>query len=216
MPSIGDFVDKRWVDAKEELRKLDNDFAKQLLPKKWHHLLETCMELTMRAWMVQVAATSLTAKETVGMSRFEAGVRADYHFRSWFIHMKALTECTNDVINKTTEVYIAKPTKRKKVANRHHKSVYQQITKSIDRQRNDYVHPRRSWASGITEDGLWERNVTMGMTPAQFLREFHYPVEGNDLMTGKYNNFVIATEEVLDCIGAILQEFEADLAGFGN
>ena len=86
MASLDDFVDHRWEDAKEELRKLESDFVSRLesehrlqslglgmpqrhsagdrpkrpLSKEWHHLLEACSELTMQAWNVQVAATSLT------------------------------------------------------------------------------------------------------------------------------------------------------------
>ena len=118
MASIDAFVNHRWEDAKEALRKLDSDFVsrlesehrlqtlglgmpqqysagdrpKRLLSKKWHHLLEACLELTMQARNVQVAATSLTADENAGLSSYEAGTRADYHFRSWFIHATALTE----------------------------------------------------------------------------------------------------------------------------
>ena len=130
MPSIDDFVDHRWENAKDALRKLDGDFVsrlesehrlqtlglgmpqrysagkrpKQLLSKEWHHLLEACSELTMQAWNVQVAATSLTAKANVGMSSYEAGLRADYYFRSWFIHATALTKRTDDVIRKAADV----------------------------------------------------------------------------------------------------------------
>ena len=204
MASIDDYVSHRWEDAKEALRKLDGEFVnrsesehrlqtlgldmpqlysagdrpKRLLSKKWHHLLEACLELTMQAWNVQVAATSLTAKANVGMSSYEAGLRADYYFRSWFIHATALTERTDDVIRKATDVYIAEPAMRKEVAKRHKTSVYQQITNRIDRQRNDYVHARRSWAKALTEDQLWEGQVTIGMTPAKFLEEFHYPAQG--------------------------------------
>ena len=159
MASLDDFVDHRWEDAKEELRKLDSDFVsrleselrlqtlglgmpqqystgkrpKQLLSKEWHHLLEACSELTMQAWNVQVAATSLTAKANVGMSSYEAGLRADYHFRSWFIHATALTERTDDVIRKAADVYIAEPAKSKEVAKRHKTSVCKLPTVSIDR-----------------------------------------------------------------------------------
>ena len=239
MTSIDDFVSHRWGDAKEALRKLDGDYVsrlesehrlqtlglgmpqhysvgdspKRLLSKKWHHLLEACLELTIQAWNVHVAAISLTAKANVGMSSYEAGLRADYHFRSWFIHATALTERTDDVIRKATDVYTAECAKRKEIAKQHQASVYQQITKRIDQQRNDYVHARRSWASGVTEDQLWEGQVTIGMTPTKFLDEFHYPAQGNDMMAGKYDGCVAETTKIFDCIGEILQKFEADLTG---
>ena len=98
--SIDEFVNHRWKDAKESLRKLDSDFVSrlesehrlqtlglgmpqqyragdrptQILSKKWHHLFEACSELIMQARNVQSAATSLTAKANVGMSSYEAGL----------------------------------------------------------------------------------------------------------------------------------------------
>ena len=115
------------------------------------------------------------------------------------------------MIRKTTEVYIAEPEKRTELAERHRTSVKQQITKRINKQRNDYVHPNRSWASGITEDQRWEGHATIGMTPTKFLDEFHYPAQGKDMMVGKLDGYVAETTKILDCVGTILQEFEADL-----
>ena len=238
MASIDDFVSHRWADAKEALRKLDSDFVSRLesehrlqtlglgmpqqysvgrspkrpLSKKWHHLLEACSELAMQVWNVQAAAIGLTPEANTGQSSYEAGIRADYHFRSWFIHATALTERTDDMIRKTAEVYITEPEKRKEVTKSHQASVYQQITKYISRQRNDYVHPNRSWVSGHTEDGLWEGNVVIGMTPSKFLDEFHYPAQGKDLLVGKFDGYVVETAKILECIGEILKELEADIA----
>ena len=239
MASIDDFVNHRWEDAKEALRKLDSDFVselesehrlqtlvldmpqqysagnrpKRLLSRKWHHLLEACLELAMQAWNVRVAATSLTAEANAGLSIYEAGLRADYHFRSWFIHVAALTERTDDVIRKTADVYIAESGRSKELAKRHRTSVKQQITERISRQRNEYMHPKRSWASGITENQLWEGHVTIGMTPTKFLDEFHYPAQGKNMMVGKYDGYVDETRKILDCVGSILQKFETDLTG---
>lgn len=238
MASIDDFVGHRWEDAKEALRKLDGDFVsrleseqglqslgldmpqlysardrpKRLLSKKWHLLLEACSELVMQARNVQVAAISLTPEANTGLSSYEAGTRADYHFRSWFIHATALTGRTDEVIRKTADVCIPEHGTRSKVVKRHKTSVYQQITKHISTQRNDYVHPNRSWVSGITEDQLWEGHLAIGMTPTRFLDEFHYPAQGEDMMVRKFDGYVAETTRILDCLGEILQELEADIA----
>ena len=238
MASIDDFVSHRWEDAKEALRKLDGEFVnrsesehglqtlgldmpqlysagdrpKRLLSKKWHHLLEACLELTLQARNVQVAAIGLTPETNTMLSTYETGLRADYHFRSWFIHVTALTERTDDVIRKTTEVYIASRDAGRKISKRYRERVKEQIAEPIKRQRNDYVHPNRSWASGVTEDQLWEGQVVIGMTPSKFLDEFHYPAQGNDMMEGKYDGYVAETTKVLECIGEILHELEVDIA----
>ena len=150
------------------------------------------------------------------LSSYETGLRADYHFRSWFIHATALTERTEDVIRKTADVYIAESGHRTKVVERHKTSVYQQITERIRKQRNDYVHPNRSWASGITEDQLWEGHVAIGMTPTKFLDEFHYQVQGKVLIDGKYDGYAAETTLILDCIGFVLEDFEGDLRGLAG
>ena len=191
LTTIDVFVNRRWGDAKEVLRGLDGDFVSRLeseqrlqtlgldmpkahgvgftpkkrLSKQWHHLLEACLELTMQAWKVKVAADAMTPEANAELPPHEAGARSDYHFRSWFIHAQALTERASDVIRKTTEVYIAEATNRSEIAKRYTARVRQEISKIVDRQRNDYVHPRRSWASGITENQLWEGSVAAGVTP---------------------------------------------------
>ena len=76
MPLIGDFVDHRWMDAKEILRKQDPDHVRKIestgrspqdwlkptsgLPPRWHNLLAACDELHLLASMVQAAAVGLT------------------------------------------------------------------------------------------------------------------------------------------------------------
>ncbi len=153
----------------------------------------------------------MTAEENVGLASCEAGMRDDYHVRSWSIHAVTLAERTDSVIRQTSNVYIAETERRMEVGKLHSTNVYQKITKRIDKQRNEYVHPRRSWARGITEDQLWEGQVVIGMTPRRLLNEFYYPVQGDNMMLGKHDIFVGETNRILDCIGAILQEFEADL-----
>lgn len=237
MASIDDFVNHRWADAKEALRNLDRDFVYKLefevrlqdsgleppwesvvdetpsqrLSSQWHHLLEACVELNMQAETVQVAAVSLTPQANSALSDCEAGKRIHYHHRSWFIHVAVLAERTDDVIRKATELYILDPEKRMEVAKRHHAKVYDQIKSNVDQQRNEYVHPRRSWVKGVTEDQLWEKLVSGGMTPSKLLAEFHYPERGITVKGGKYNSFGDESTKIFDSVGAILQELEADL-----
>ena len=240
MSSIDDFLAHRWEDAKVELRKLDADFVRKFeaevrlqalgleppwtsdanrvpalrLSSKWHRLLESCTELAMQVTTVKTSAVCLTAEANAGLSDYEAGMRADYHFRSWFIHATALTENADVVINQTAELYIAEPVERKKVAKRHRTSVYEQIAKQIKKQRDSYVHGAvRSWVSGITEEELWEKFVAGGMTPRSFLEEIRYPMEGNNVKSGKHDWFVAATEAAIGSLGSIFQSLEADIQG---
>ncbi len=237
MASINEFIEQRWADAKEELRKIDGNFVQRSeseiqlqslgletpwvvdvdrppsgqLPAKWHRLLEACLELSLQTWNVRVAANSLTSEANARLSDYEAGIRVDYHFRSLFIYVKALAERTGDVIGKTTEVYVTDSAKRREIAGRHQESVNRRIGERVRRQRNDYLHARRSWSSGVTEDELWEKLVAGGMTPEKFLAEFHYPGQGADAKQGKYDVYPGDTASILDGVGLILQELEADL-----
>ena len=237
MALMDDFVNHRWEDAKEALRKLDPDFVKrlesehrlqtlgldmpqqysvggsprQLLSKKWHRLLEACLELTMQATYLLTAAQYLSAEANSALSSFEAGKRADYHFRSWFIHAKVLAERAADVISKTTEVYIADPKERPMITKSYKAGVYQEIAKRIKQPRDDYVHANRSWARSITEEKLWEGILTLGMTSQRFFDEFRYPDEGGKVKTGEYDLFIPETQRIFDCLGSILQGLELDL-----
>ncbi len=132
MPLIDDFVDNRWADAKEELRKLDRDFVRRVeetvrlqdlgpeslgvgrspkrgLSKKWHILLEDCDELVRKASILQTAIDCFIADSGGEMSSVDVGRRFFYHMQSWFIHAQALAEYTQRVINKTTKLYISDP-----------------------------------------------------------------------------------------------------------
>ena len=237
MASIDDFVNQRWEDAKEALRNFDGEFVRKLesevklealgleapwtsvvdnvplqrLSSEWHLLLEACLELNMQASNIQVAASSMTYQANEGVSDYEAGRHNNYHLRSWFIHVAALAERTEDVVKKSTEVYLPKYEKRAEIAKRHLTEVYEQIKKRVAQQRNEYVHPRRSWGSGITEDQLWEKLVSGGMSPSKLLEEFHFPPQGIYVKQGKYNHFVGETTMILDCVGAIIQGLETDM-----
>ena len=238
MASIGDFVNHRWTDAKEALRILDGGFVggleseirlrtrgvlaarwgdgepkpKRRLPSKWHRLLEACLELTMQMKLLQTAADGLKADAHIGMSRLEVGIRADYYFRSWFMHAAALTERTNEVIKWTTNVYVPEHATRTKLAEQQGKRVHEQITEAIERQRDQYLHGAiRSWAKGITEDQLWEGSVAVGLTPQRFLDEVRFPKEERQLRSGKHAKFVPITGAICDGIGSILQDLETDM-----
>ncbi len=236
MTSIQDFVDHRWADAKEELRKVDPDFVSKLenavrlqnigleppwiidskrksrrsLPAGWHRLLEACVELLTQATYLHVAAASLTAEASAGLQSYEAGPRIDYHIRSWFIHGVALAERTNDAIRKTTNVYL--PGKAgNEIGKRYQERVQECVSKPLEENRHTFVHPRRSWARAITNDESWEGMVATGMTAAKFLEEFYYPRSQDRVMEGRYEVFATETEEKLARIGAILQECETEL-----
>ena len=192
MESIDDFVNHRWADAKLMLRKLDRDFVDKLecevrleavglatpwqpdigrvpalrLSSEWHRLLEACHELTVQASILQTSAVNLTADANHELPLLEVGRRANYHFRSWFIHARTLAERTDEVIRWTTKVYVTDRETRTNLDKRLQGRVYEEVTKHVIEQRNQYTHgARRSWGSGITEDQLWESLVAVGMTP---------------------------------------------------
>ena len=242
MPSMEDFVEHRWADAKEVMRQLDPEFVNRLemttraqavglempyffdltapprksLPKHWHRFLESCELLSMQVTPVTVAAEGLQALASTELSEVEAGKLADYHLRSWFAHMLALVERTQKVIEQTVEVYLANPDQAKHISGPWTEDVWERVGKRIKRQRNDYLHANRSPASAVTEDKLWEGLVAVGMTPGLFLEDFHYPAEAERVTRRFRNAFMPGTLEKLESLGQILEGLERDLAEHGD
>ncbi len=179
MPLIGEFVDRRWADAKEELRKQDPDYVRTIetrgqseqdwltptsgLPSKWHDLLASCDELHLLASMVQAAAMGLTPYPYLhgDLTSVAVGQLSTYNGRSWFVHAKALAERAKDVIHKTVEVYICDSRAAKEMAERHCKAVRCRVEAhrvqfeqegTIRELRNEFAHGNEpSWARVIAE-----------------------------------------------------------------
>ncbi len=239
MPSIGDFVDNRWTDAKEELRKLDSDFVSKLesehrlqtlglgmpqqysvgnrpkrpLAKEWHRLLEDCDELVMQETILQTVVDCFIDDSNRGLPPVAVGKRFFYHMHSWFIHADTLIERTQSVIRKTTYLYIPNRKAAHKIAKRHCNAVSNnQLYKKIGEQRNQFAHgTTRSWGQGVTEEKLWEGSVAFGMTPQLNFDQFLYP--NREKVTKSYGLVVDgATKGMLDHIGEILHAFEMDIA----
>ena len=235
-PSINDFVEHRWADAKEELRKLDRDFIRRVeetmrvqnlglealgvgrsprigLPKEWNRLLEDCYELVMQATVLKTAIDCFIDDSRRGLSSIDVGRRFDYHMHSWFIHANTLAERTQSVIGKTTRLYISDCHAANKIAKRYCISVYNQVTKEVAEIRNQVGHgTTRSWVQAVTRDNLWEPPVAAGMTPRVSLDSFLYPERGQAATSGRYDVYVDNTKNVLDHLGVILRELEEDIA----
>ena len=241
MASIDDFVYHRWADAKEALRELDPDFVrklestvrlqqsgltppwspamverkpKQLLSREWHRLLEACHGLTMEALLLQGTAVDLTAATNTCLQPVESGRRFFHHLTSWFVQAITLTEYADKVIGSTVEVYLADCAKRATLVKFYQGRVYQEITKPIEKARNEFVHVKaRPWAGRtITEDPGWEPSVAGGLTPQQALVKDIYPCFGDKVKSGEYNLFLTETTSILDCLGSILQELEPKIS----
>ena len=238
LASIEDFVNHRWIDAKAALRKLDSDFVSRIeatvrlnalnlaapwsfnelerypswrLGKEWHNLLEECAELVMQLSFVEESTAVLAEDFQSGVPSVRTGRQALFHFRSWAIHAQTLIERTCSAINSTIRVYVDNQNIRNEIGKPYTDRV-REVSKHIRCVRNDYVHPNRSWAKGITEDQLWESVVAYGLTPGRIHNEFVYPEQGDFLKSGKYNYFADGTTDILNRIGLILEEFETSLS----
>lgn len=242
MPLIGDFVDSRWSDAREELRKLDPDFVRRVeetvrlqhlglealdfepsprarLPTEWHRLLEDCDELVRKASILQTVTDCLMGDSDGDMSTADLGKRFFYHMQSWFIHATALAEYTQSVISNTAMLYIANADSKadKQMARRHRTSVYNQVIEEVKEIRNQVSHgTTRSWVQAVTSDNLWEQSVAAGVSPRIGLDSFFYPDGGKAAMSGKYDVFVDKTKTVLDRLARILHKLEEDIATTHN
>ena len=239
MPSIDDFINHRWADAKEVLRKSDADYVGEIestvrlqnlglephrlpdinrspklrLGSKWHRLLEDSDELVRQATILQTATDRLIADSDAGLSSVEVGKRFFYHMHSWFIHANTLAERSCEVIKGTVRVYVDDREACNQLTRRHTKSVFRQVTKLVERARHEYAHgTTRSWSNKMTNDDLWEITVAGGLTPRNSHGEILYPSMGELIKSGRYQRFADFAATILDKLGAALRELEVDIA----
>ena len=164
--------------------------------------------------ILRTAADYLKADSYEGMSRVEIGKRDVYHWRSWFIHAKALAERIKEgVIKQTTDLYIADLDERGNIAKRYREAVYEQVGTRIEKQRNDFVHANRPrWSRGITANGLWEGELAAGLTIQKSLDEFGYPKYADEAKSRMGESFVDYTDGICNILGNILYDLERDIA----
>lgn len=240
--AIVEFIEHRWEEAREELRKrvdcqtfagLENElklekvglpalspkllsFKWPVLASAWHRFLEECLEMTMAWHSMSVALSLLAPGSTQGRSDESLGKEAIYHFRAWFAFALTTAERLEAVINRWIELRLGttnEATGLKKVyANR----LYEEFKKPVEVQRNSYLHGgRRSWAAGITEDGLWEMDVFVRLVPELLLSQFVYP--GQLSQRNKvYRRLKVATLSFENKIGGLLQDLEASIERTGS
>ena len=238
-PSVDDFIENRWEDAKEALRKLDPEFVDRLemtaraqakglvlpgffdatapprrrLSKDWHTLLEKCHDLDWQAMLLEVSAEGTTARSLKNVDTHIAGARSHYNIRSWFVQVVTLGHAAKAVIRRSLEIYMPDQETKAGLRNKYSAAISSQIVEPYRLQRNLFIHPdNSSWAQGITEDGLWEGEVSIGLTPRLALEQFHLPAQAQRAKQGNYDGFANRSEEVLLILGQILHDFEQDLA----
>ena len=125
--------------------------------------------------------------------------------------MRALAERTQDLIEQTASLYLDKPGEAKHVSDPWKREVRERVGKHIARQRNDYLHANRSPTSTVTQDGLWEGLVAVGMTPDIFLRDFHYPPEAERIRVRFKGVFVPDSSDRIGVLGEIVSGLEQGL-----
>ena len=243
MPSIDDFVAHRWADAKGSLRQLDSEFVRRhettvrlqnmnwlspftinpnepperRLSRKWHSLLESCNELVWREMTLRESVSSLVAEGLDSLSVESAGARSFFALRSWFIFMVAICEQVETVVRRTLDVHLKDPKIRKELAAKFRSLVHERVRAHVSEQRNQLIHgDRGSLAQGITEDNLWEGEVSIGLTPRLALEQFHMPAQGKRAQAGQYDPFKELTQYRCEQLGQILFELEGELSQYGD
>ena len=230
--TIHDFVDRRWHDAKCELRQSDSQFVDKMestvrlqalglytpwepdlkekpkkgLSKQWHRLLEACTELMLQVSRVQVAVDSLSANAYRDMLPVDVGKQVNYHFSSLIILTDALSKQVNNVIRKTIEMYVDDEERAKKLSRQYQERVNQPV-RDLNKQRNSLLHceTERSFAKGITEEELWESGAAMVLPPQERLDQY-YALECERLRSGVYVD--AATMGFASFFGSILGDLE--------
>ena len=167
--------------------------------------------------VLRESVASLVGKELSSLSVEAAGAKSYFALRSWFIFMVAICEQVETVVRRTLDVHLSDPKVRKELAARFRSLVHERVRAHVNEQRNQLVHgDRGSLAQGITEDNLWEGEVSIGLTPRLALEQFHLPAQGIRARAGKYDEFIELTEYRCEQLGQILFELEGELSERGD
>ena len=220
--TIEDFVSRRWAAAKAALTKRDSQFVTQIeeevdtqptsrLSKEWHDLLESCHEMIFQADILGLNAAKLgpdSAKQ--GDPVVEAGMESTYHVRSWPAQALALKERVSRVVDTTVTIAGLEKEPGQDIIKEFRGRLDSQFS-DIEELRHQYLHARRSWGSGITEDQSWERAVALGFTPDVFLARFFYPAEAELWIAGHWARHIPLTQVHLREVGELLKDLERRL-----
>ena len=229
MTSIDDFVNNRWLDAKDRIRELapsfveefeSSDYPEELirnlvprrrLSKEWHRLLEACLSLTEQASIVLMATHYLNALVSEDLSHWLAGGQAIYHEYSWIIHVDTLCARVDCVVERAAKTYISDHKTRDAIEKRHREAV-RVVRENVRELRNEMVHGNsRVGIERITDDRLWEGLIAAGLTAQVFLDEHHYPNMGY-MVKETEGTWYPKTALYLQELGSILGELEKDIA----
>ena len=229
MATIEEFVDHIWVEARKALQTLDSEFVEQLdnlyerqqagaaeslsaderpkpthrLSHEWHLLLEACFELTRQLHLFRFAAKCLSETSLESSSAKETGLRIDYDLRAWFTHAETLAERANLVVKRTITVFSEGSRNNPNLTKSFRVLVDKAITDQVKDIRNKYMHATRGDAQAITEAGLWEGPVVLGLTPQRYLDDLRsYEIKTLKEL-GTIERIVSATETMLEELGAV-------------
>lgn len=240
--TIPGFIEHRWEEARETLRgridagkfaALENEFTLHKvglvapspllasyrwpsLPSAWHRLLEGCVELALSWHSMNVALTLLEPHNDRIDSNASSGKQATYHFRSWFTFARASAENLKSIVNQWIELRIDNANEAKKLKRTFGDKLSAEFTSRVENQRNSYLHAnQRSWATGITEDNLWEHGVFIRLNPEALLNGFVYPSQ-HERRSKDYQTLRSATQLIETRIDSLLRDLEAGVTKSQN
>lgn len=233
MPTINDFIEHRWAEAKEELQSLDAGYVTALeatvglsrggfvlpnvtpsrrLPKRWTQLLETSTDLVLQLERLQHCVSGLGPEYYEGLDGPQTSSLQDYHLSNWQHHAYALVEKVEVLIN--VWVKLCPEDVRPSVsslAKKWRERLKVEIREKLEPYRTPTAHgiggvgiaPR-----GITEEQGWESAVVLPI-PAERIVEHMHDAHG---AKGRrwYEDVRAATDNLVATIGQILADAESE------
>ncbi len=241
-PTIDDFINHRWQDARETLRSLDPDFVNELetlvrsegthqtesslagpikmprqqLSKEWHKLLAACLDLTMQVEILRVPAHALNSRTVRQMGNDRIVPTLDYHIRSFLVHAKTLAEVSDLVIDTFICAQLVASIGNKGRTNlgkKYRDRVYSGITKHVDKLRNRIVHPGRGlWGQVVTQEQRWEGPIAIGFTPEMAVEQVVFVAFVEQAKEGGYDELNDVVDVFAQQLGLILHDLEQEVA----
>lgn len=230
-PTIKDFINNRWNDSKEELRKPDQSFVgqfearlhlshegvwlpsdtpeitpKRRRPRKWHDLLSTTMGIALDLTLVETNLLILNPKDNPKLDR-----RTEvFCFYAWLQNIYNLCEKVRLLVTQSCKLY---PLDKNRVKSAFHKAIRVKVQDEVSKLRHPVLHGD-SQASTlmkrvITQDKeAWEVNVALGPRIIDETFKSFYTHQSGRL----FATLDSKTGYALSTLGSILFELEKEIS----
>ena len=232
MPTINDFIEHRWAEAKEELRSRDPGYVTALeaavglskggfvvpditpsdrLPERWTQLLEISTDLVGQLELLQHCVAGLEPHVYEGLDGPQTSSLELYHVTNWQHHAYALVEKVKVLINIWVKLAPAdvRPS-LSALSDGWRERLKAEVSDKLEPYRTPTAHGVGGVgvaAKGVTEIQGWESAVVLPISAERIVEASH---ESSVPRSGWREQVPAATDNMVASIGQILADAESE------